>query len=280
MERQKKSYPNQPSPNYKGPRQFGGNFISEIYSSGSRRLYKTSNLELSLLSILAGGFMCVASLFSVLLSANVTSTVQYLMSGLGLTLGMLLVLLTNSVLFTDANIFVPANFKHISMAGACLRLFRFWIIAWIGNLIGALLIAYLAYLSQDFSESVKGSLSHIANLKLAHFGSTNYRGVTELIISGMLANWLIALVSFFALSSRNLMNQFVITFLVFVFIAASNFQYFPLNVSYFLLDAFSGNNISLSNAFFANLIPVSMGNISGAGLLVAVPLLFLAKKRR
>lgn len=282
MERQKKTYQSQgaPRPHHRGTRYAGGNFIYEIYNAGSRRLNRVSSIELFLLSVLAGAFMCLASLLSLLFISEITTAgVQYLLSGLGFTLGMLLVLLTNSALFTEGNIFAPANFYHTTMTRSCLRLFRFWLITFIGNIIGAFLFAYFVYLTQDYSETFKQNLMNLVYLKLTHAGTSNYKGMGELLLSGMIANWIIALVSFFALASRNLMNQFVITFLVFAFIAASNFQYFPINLGYFSLNAFLVRSISVSDVFFFNLLPVGIGNILGAGLLAAGSLLVLAKKR-
>ncbi|MBA2653501.1 MAG: formate/nitrite transporter family protein [Gammaproteobacteria bacterium] len=280
MERPKKSNYSNPAPKHKGVRYGGGNFIYDVYNSGGRRLYRISNLELALLSILGGAFICAGTLFSLLIITEVTSVgMQYLLSALGLTTGMLLVLLTNSVLFTEANIYVPNNFYHITMMRGWLRLFRFWLISWFGNIIGAFVFAYLVYLTQEHSAIFKQNLATIINAKLVHSQTHNFRSTGELILSGMLANWIIGFVAYFALVSRNLMNQFVIVLLAFALVIAANFQYFPFNVSYLSLNTFLGAPMPLSEAIFFNLIPVSLGNILGAGLLVAAPLLFLSKKR-
>lgn len=281
MDRQKKSYPAQGSGGHKHHRtgRPSGNFLYEIYSSGARRLNRISNLELALLSVLAGGFMSLASFLSVLLTVGMSpSGAQYLLSGLGLTAGMMLVLLTNAALFTEANIFVPGTFYNVPFSQGFLRLFRFWSIVFLGNLVGALLFACLVYLAQEYSDTFKQSLINVISLKLSHADSASYRNFGQLLVSGMVANWVIALACFFGLASRNIMNQFIIVFLVFTFVAASNLQYFPLNVGYFSLDVFFTRSVSWVGAFFFNLIPVAIGNILGASILVAGSLLTLAKK--
>jgi formate transporter len=281
MERtqKKSSYTGQPGQRYKGPRPPSSNLINEVYHVGSRRLNRTSNLELFLLAILAGAFMCAATLFSLLLVSGITTIgIQNLMGGLGLTVGLLLIILTKSILFSEANVYVPANFYQLSIVKGCLRLFRFWIITWIGNFIGAFLLAFLIYLCQEYSDQFKQLLTAMNSAKLYHPNGT-LRGTGELIISGMLANWLIALVAFFAFASRNLVNQFVILLLVLSLIYGANFQYFTINLSYLSLATFLGKPVGLLNAIFFNLIPVSLGNILGATILVSGPLLFLSKKR-
>jgi formate transporter len=265
-------------PRHRGPRHQSGNLIAEIYSASSRRLGRVSNVELFLLAILGGAFMCAATLASIHLTGDfVSGGSQYLLTALALSAGLLLVVITKSALFTEANIYVSSNFYNLTIMDSCLRLFRFWLIVWIGNFLGALIFAYLVYLSQDYSEGFRQALSNMTMTKLTNAGQL--KGTGELIISGMLANWLIALVTFFAVASRNLVNQFILVFLVFILTFTTNFQYFPINLSYAVLDTFLAGKIGLFNAIFYNLIPVSLGNVLGAALLVSAPLLFLSKKR-
>jgi formate/nitrite transporter FocA (FNT family) len=216
MDRPRKSFPSQNAPRFqKGPRPASGNFLYEIYNMGGRRLNRVSNVELFFLAILGGGFICLGSLLSLLLTMGSTA-VQPLLAALGFTLGMLLVLLTNAALVTEANIFIPNNFYRTTIAHGCLKLFRFWGITFVGNIVGAIVFAYFVYLSQEYSDTFRQNLLNLMTVKLSHASNFSYRSMGELILSGMIANWVIALVVFFALASRNLMNQFVITFLVFI----------------------------------------------------------------
>lgn len=261
-----------------GSRPYTGNVVNEVYMSGGRRIAKSSNLELFTLALLAGGFMCAATLFSVLIGADINQIgTQTLFSGLALTTGFLLVVLTKGVLFSEANLYIPANFYNLSLLDGCLRLFRFWVISWIGNLLGALIFAALIYACQEYSSSAKQMLTSLVATKIIH-ANGSLRGTGELILSGMLANWLIALAAFFAFASRNLVNQFILLFLVVSFVYVTNLQYFPFNLSYLCLTTFLGHSVGFFDTLFYNLIPVSLGNVLGATILVSGPLLFLSKR--
>lgn len=284
MERSKKpgpySGPSGPKHHHKGIRPPSGNFISDIYAMGSRRLGRLSNIDILFMSVLGGAFITVGALLSLLLTINITTpSVHFLLMGLGLSVGFLLVVLTNSALFTEANIFVPSNLYNATALVACLRLFRFWGLAFVGNIVGALVVSLIIYLSQTYSEGFRAMLMSVVSDKVAHVSLGKIRGTGELLLSGMLGNWIVALVSFFALASRNLINQFVIIFLAFLVIVAAGFQYFPVNVAYFCLNLFFGNSIGLIDLFGFNLIPVGVGNILGGALLVGGPLLFLSRRR-
>lgn len=263
---------------HKGSRPIG-NALPDMYNVAGRRLSKYSNFELFFLAVLGGAFMCIGAFASILLIKEVAPTgAQNLLSSLGLTVGLLLVLLTNSVLVTESNVYVPNNFYHLSILKSCLRMFRFWSIAWIGNFVGAFLVALFIYFSQDYGQTTQQYFVNITALKLAHANGT-FRNTPELIISGMLANWLIATVTFFAFASRNLLSQFIIIFLAFIIIIAANLQYFPANLGYFFLGAFIDNSKGLAHAIFFNLIPVTLGNILGGALLVGGMLFYLSRKR-
>ncbi len=262
-----------------GPRPPSSNLPYDVYQSAGRRLSRFTSFQLFYFSIIGGAFFTAGTLLAVLLTSEIVNpATQVLLSGLGLTVGMLFVILTNTILFSEGNIYVPANFNQQTIARSCLQLFRFWLIVWIGNFIGAFIFSYFVYLSQEYSPALQQTFSLIISNKLA-YSNGSIRGTAELIISGMLANWLVVIGTFFAIASRNLINQFTILFLVFILIIAANFQYFPANLGYFLLGAFTGNTKGLADAIFLNLIPVSLGNILGASLLACGTLLLLSKRR-
>lgn len=262
-----------------GPRPPGGNLPYDVYQSAARRLNRFTSFQLFYFSIIAGALFTAGSLLAVLLTSEIVNPAnQVLLSALGLTIGMLLVILTNTILFSEGNIYVPYNFDQQTIARSCLRLFHFWLITWIGNFIGAFIFSYFVYLSQEYSPALHQTFGLIMSNKLAYSNGL-MRGTGELIISGMLANWLIVIGTFYAIASRNLINQFIILFLLFVLIIAANFQYFPANLGYFLLGAFTGNTRGLADAIFLNLIPVSLGNILGGSLLACGTLLLLSRKR-
>jgi formate transporter len=282
MDRIKKGTPSSPSSgrSMKGYRPSQGSLLQEAYLNGSRRLTKISGYEVFFLAIWGGAFMTVAALLSVLLTMEIAiSGVQYILMALGLSVGLVFIILTNSVLFTEPNIYVPGNFYNSTICDSFLRLFWFWGIAWIGNIIGAIIVSFLVYLSQIYSNLFTDTLLGITATKYAHVRNFKFHGTGELLVSGMLSNWIIALASFFAMASRNLINQFIIIFLAFLVIVAANFQFFPANIGYFALNVLMGRSIGIVDLFAMNLIPVSIGNILGAAILVGWPLLYLSKRR-
>lgn len=284
MERTKKgqSHPSTSKTTTRPARSYrSSNLIQDIYTSSSRKLSKISNAELFFLSIFGGAFITVGALTSLMLNMEVvTSGAQFILITLGLTAGFILALLTNSVLFSEANVYVPANFFNYSVGSSWLQLAKFWLISWFGNLIGAVIVAFLVYLANYYSVSFVNMLESISANKLAVVKTLRFQGPGELMISGVLAAWVLSMVSFAAHASRNLINQFIILFLGVLIITAANFQYYPINLGYFTLNVFLGRSPGILDVIILNLVPVSIGNVLGATILVAWPLLYLQKRGR
>jgi formate/nitrite transporter FocA (FNT family) len=283
MDRTRKpgSYSNAPPYKYRGSRHGSSSLLQEIYATGSRQFTKITGTEIFLLAVLGGAFMTIASLLAILFMTGITAPgIRYLLSGLGLSVGFILVILTNSVLVTEANVFVPNNFYNDTIMKAWSRLLRFWGLAWVGNIVGAIIVSCLIYFSRIHVDvSFSDNLTNLVADEVAHVSAHKFRGIHELILSGLLANWIVALTSFFAQASRNFINQFVIVFLAFITITATGFEYFPVNTGLFSLNAFMGKSPGLLDIFVLNLIPVTIGNILGGAILVGAPLLFMHKKK-
>lgn len=281
MERTKRGPTNPSSSKSSRPVRYQSNLIQDIYTSNSRRLGKINNGELFFLSVLGGGFITLGTLVATMLNMEVTASgAQFLLITLGLTAGYLFVVLTNAVLFSEGNVYVPANFYNYTLGESWLRIAKFWLISWIGNVIGAIIIAFLVYLAPRYSDTFIRMITALSAGKLAHVQSMQYHGTGEILVSGMLAAWVISIVTYAALASRNLINQFIIIFLGVLIITTANFQFFPFNLGFFALNVFLGQSAGLVDILVLNLLPVSIGNILGATILVAWPLLYLQRRRK
>lgn len=113
------------------------------------------------LSIFAGAFICVGAALSALLSVGVTfEGLRNLLTGLGFVAGFSMVIISNSALFTEINVILPLTvymrFKarrgHASIWAHCSAIARFWLVCYVGNVIGALLMASMLGFSQILAE--------------------------------------------------------------------------------------------------------------------------------
>lgn len=255
------------------PAQYVGaeHVMDQMASFGHDRLHRLDPLRVFVLAVLAGGFITIGGLFSVLLGAGVEPDgLQRLVEGFAFSAGFFFVVLSEAVLFTEANVVLPATL--LSSRGGAGRVARFWAIAWIGNLVGALLVAQLVALAQTYPAPVIELLGELVELKLAYAREGTSAAWGQAVLSGVLANWLVGMAAFFAMMGRTILGKYVPVLLAVMVFVAANFQHSPANMGYFALwMAETAQGPGWPTALWWNIIPAGIGNMLGAALLVAAP---------
>ncbi len=243
--------------------------------AGARRIKTLSAIQILVLGAVGGGFITVGALFSVLLGAGVHSPgPQRLLEGLGFSAGFFFVILSEAVLFTEANVALPATMLRHDVDVPGLRVARFWALAWIGNLAGAILVGWLIHVAQHYPPDVNGLLAELVHRKMSYRAEGGFGAWGKLILSGMLANWLVGMAAFFSVMGRTLFGKYIPVFLAVTLFVAANFQHSPANMGYFSLIMPSGHGPGWDAALLWNVIPVGIGNIIGGSLLVVLPFWF------
>lgn len=236
--------------------------------------------QILILAMMGGAFVTFGALFSLLLSTGVTASgPQLLLQGLGFSTGFFMIILSRAALFTEANVILPASFLQMSWGEISSKAFRFWIIAWIGNMLGALIVGQVIAFAQTYPDYVQDALAAVVSKKMAYMEEGSTTAWFRIIVSGMLGNALIGMAAFFATMGNTLFGKFVPVFLVVSLFVAGNLQHSPANMGYFSLSMASGGGPGWASAFLWNVIPAGIGNVLGGSLLVALPFWFAFRNR-
>ena len=249
--------------------------IDAMGEFGLARVLHLSTLRILLLAILAGGFITLGALFSVLLATGVESEgAVRLMEGLGFSTGFFFVILAGAVLFTEANVVAPAAL--LSSPRAAVRLIlQFWVLAWVGNFLGALVTGAAINVAQDYSPAFDALLREIVDTKLAYRDEGGIAGWGKAVLSGVLANWIVGMAAFFATMGRTIIGKYIPVFLAVTLFVSAGFQHSPANMGFFSIIMPTGEGPGWDVAFAWNIIPAGIGNILGGVLLVALPFWFI-----
>ena len=258
---------------------FTNRMMQQMAQYGRRPLGRIKTGHIFVQALLAGGFMTLGALLSLLLAVGeVTPGVQTLLLGLGLSFAFFLVMMTNSVMFSDNYVMLPSSFYNVPTANRAVLLIRFWILAWVGNFIGAYIIGWLIYLAQFFAPSVFSLLQKniVKDLAYQQLGMT---GWWQAVLSGVLGNWLICFAMLITVLGRNTIDKYLPLLLASILLVAGGFQYAPVNMGYFSM-LMAGHGAGWGAVFMWNLLPASLGNIIGGVVLVSLPIWYLAKAHR
>ena len=124
-------------------------------------------------------------------------------------------------MFTEANVVLPATLletRHLAR-----RISTFWAMAWIGNLLGAILTAHLVAAAQTYPRSVIDLLGDVIDAKLQYADVGGAAAWFQLVLSGVLANWLVGMAAFFATMGRTIFGKYIpILLAVTTFVAAGS----------------------------------------------------------
>lgn len=245
---------------------------------------KSSFGKLLVLGILAGAFIAFAAEGSNMAAFNLFA--QPTTYGLGKALagsifgtGLMLVVLAGGELFTGNTLMIAAVLNRRISIGSVLRN---WIIVYMGNLIGSLLIAYMMANSGLFGSG--GDMLGAVTLKIAVYKV--HLSFTQALFLGIMCNWLVCLAVWMAYGADTMAGKIAAIFFPIWLFITSGFEHSVANMYYIPAGLFIKGNekfaslLGLSrealdgltwNSFFIhNLIPVTLGNIIGGGILVAM----------
>jgi formate/nitrite transporter len=248
------------------------------------------------LAILAGAFIALGAIFSTTVAAGsgtinaadgaaaFTAALPYgltrLLAGLAFSLGLILVVVGGAELFTGNNLIVMAWADgKVSTA----LLLRNWAIVYLGNFVGSIGTAILMFLTRQYLFG-KGAIG-IAALNTG-VTKVNY-DFLQAIALGILCNGLVCLAIWMTYSARSTIDRIIaIIFPITAFVAAgfehsiANMYFVPYALFVKSFDpgfiAEVGakvpqlDTLTWGNFLLNNLLPVTIGNIIGGSLLVAV----------
>ena len=228
------------------------------------------------LAIAGSAFVTFGALFSPLLSDGVeTAGPKLLLQGLGFSTSYFIIVLSRAALFTEANVILPASALQTPEFNLPPEAWRFWALAWVGNMVGAFLFGQIVGFAQVYPESVTTLMSATVDKKMAYMieGGTAVDWL-RVVVSGALGNGLIGMAAFFAIMANTLIGKYVPIFLVVSLFVAGNLQHSPANMGYFSLAAAMADMPGWGTVFLWNIIPAGIGNILGAVAFVAFPFWF------
>ncbi|MBX0359718.1 formate/nitrite transporter family protein [Halobacillus sp. Nhm2S1] len=242
--------------------------VDEFGEKGRDHLNKPFRAQF-LLALTAGSFMTFGAVFSILLAVGVeTKGIYHLLSGLGFAAGYSMVFISGAVLFTEINVLLPSYL--FNKAGLMkTNIYKFWMSSYIGNIIGAFLVAVLIQWSGSFASTFYPELEMYLDHKMK-FMDHGVKGWFQVLVSGVLANWLIGMAAFLTTSARDLTGKILGTTLPVVLFVAGNFQHSAANMGYFSMGFLASDKYTWYEYIFFNLVPASIGNLIGGAILVSL----------
>jgi formate transporter len=261
---------------------------------------KKANLPLAnmfLLAILAGAFIGIGAIFATTVSSGSMAVkdasgaaafatglpygVVRLLTGLVFTVGLILVVVGGSELFTGNTLITMAFMsKKVSLTG----LLRNWGVVYLGNLVGSVATAYIVFLGKQYSFG-NGAIGLTA-LNIGE--SKTALDFVQAIALGIMCNALVCMAVWMCYSARTTTDKILAIIPPISCFVAAGFEHSIANMYFIpvaLFVKYGGDpkffemigktaadfpHLTWSNFFVANLLPVTIGNIIGGGFMVGI----------
>ena len=241
--------------------------------------------NLSIKAMLVMGFLAGAYIaFGGFLMTTVTQdAAQYvgigiskMLGGLVFAVGLMLVVVGGAELFTG-NCLMP-----IGVLSGCVpigKVLKNWGIVYVANLIGSVAIAWLVYNSGLASGATGVNALKIATAKVNI-------SFTPALIRGILCNWLVVMAVWMSFSALDVVSKYICCVIPVSAFVAMGFEHSVANMYFIPLGMFikAGSpdvveaaalapdklaSLTMSG-FWGNIIPVTLGNMAGGILFVAI----------
>jgi len=233
--------------------------------------HKTRNTAITtlLLGIMAGIFLSFGGVAYMMVSGNVADHgLGKFLGGSIFPVGLILIVLGGGELFTGNNLMtmglLQKKYSSIQMA-------RNWVIVWVGNMIGSMFIAYLVVRSGMLSDpNASSGLSSAGDFAVSLAHKKVSLDFIQLLLRGILCNLIVSLAVLVSNVARDGMCKiFLIWFPIAAFVIAG-YEHCVANMLYITSAILLGAEISWAQFFMGNLVPVTVGNIIGGGVIIPV----------
>lgn len=270
--------------------------IAEYTIEAGVKKTKLTIINMFILGILAGAFIAFAAEGSNMAAYNLfakpeTYGLGKALAGLIFGTGLMLVLVAGGELFTGNTMIIAAVFEKKTTFAAMIKN---WFFVYLGNIVGSLFIAYMMNASGLFGSSsglLGGMTIKIAAYKVGlSFSQAFYLGI--------MCNWLVCLAVWMCYGAKDIAGKILAVFFpIWLFITSgfehsvANMYYIPAGIMAKSTKVFVDSAATLgvtpeklaslnAGSFIVNnLIPVTLGNIVGGGIFVALAYWFLYVKK-
>jgi formate/nitrite transporter len=259
---------------------------------------KKANLRadnMFVLGILAGAFIGIGAIFATTVSAgaitirDAAGTAGFLtglpygftrlLAGLVFSTGLILVIVGGAELFTGNTLITMA---FASKKVTLMQLLRNWGVVYLGNLVGAILTAYVVFLGKQYTFG--GGSIGLAALTIGETKTS--LAFLQAVALGIMCNALVCMAVWMCYSARSTTDKILAIIPPIACFVAAGFEHSIANMYFIpagLFVKYSGGaefftaigktaadfpHLTWSNFFVANLIPVTIGNIIGGGIMV------------
>ena len=237
------------------------------------RLLKKNPLGYFLMSALAGAYIG----FGILLSFTVGGTLgpipmNKIAMGLSFGIALSLVIIAGAELFTGNAMVLYNGWRQKTVT--LTDVIGLWVVCYLGNLVGAVILSFIFYGAAGTAGGVGQALAGAAATKMS-------LPPLVLFLRGILCNVLVCLAVWCGFRCKSDSGKLIMTFWCLYAFFTCGFEHSVANMTVLTLGLLNPAGMAVSfSGFGYNLLWVTLGNLVGAGVFLAIPYGIAAAKKQ
>ena len=255
--------------------------VTNIIDAGQAKLFYSTK-DTIIRAIMGGALLTMAAAFAVTVTVTTGSP---LLGAILFPVGFIILYLFGYDLLTGVFVLGPLAWLDKRPGVTLKRVFRNWGLVFLGNFIGAFMIALFMAIIVTYGfdtppNEIGQAIGHIGEGRTVGYQEHGAGGMLTLFVRGMLCNFMVASGVVLSMVSKDVIGKVVAMWMPIMLFFFMGFEHSIVNMFLFPAGLLLGGNFTVSDYLIWNEIPTVLGNLVGGLLLVGLPLFATYGKKK
>ncbi len=250
-------------------------FVTKMVDSGESKVYMSAKDTL-IRAFMAGAILALAAVFAITVAVKTGSP---LAGAILFPVGFIMLYLMKFDLLTGVFMLVPLALLDKRPGVTINQVLRNWGLVFVGNLGGALSVAFMMSFILTYGYNVDGGaiaakVGSIGEARTLGYKAQGLDGWITIFIRGMLCNWMVSMGVVGAMISTSAGSKMMAMWMPIMLFFFMGFEHSIVNMFLFPFSMIMGGDFTIAEYLIWNEIPTVLGNLVGGFVFVALPLYY------
>ena len=250
-------------------------FVTKMVDSGESKIYMSTK-DTIIRAVMAGAILALAAVFAITVA---TKTGSPLLGAVLFPVGFIMLYLMKFDLLTGVFMLVPLAILDKRPGATMNQLYRNWSLVFVGNLIGALTVAFImsfvfTYGFNTDGGAIAAKVASIGEARTLGYQQHGLDGWLTIFLRGMLCNWMVSMGVVGAMVSTSATGKVAAMWMPIMLFFYMGFEHSIVNMFLFPFSMIMGGDFTVMDYLVWNELPTVLGNLVGGIVFVALPLYY------
>jgi formate/nitrite transporter len=250
-------------------------FVTKMVDSGESKVYMSTKDTL-IRGFMAGAILALAAMFAITVAIKTGSPI---LGAVLFPVGFIMLYLMKFDLLTGVFTLVPLALLDKRPGVTVNQVLRNWGLVFLGNLAGALTVAFMMSFIFTYGYNVDGGaiaakVASIGEARTLGYKEYGLDGWLTIFVRGMLCNWMVSMGVVGAMISTSAGSKMMAMWMPIMLFFFMGFEHSIVNMFLFPFSMIMGGGFTVADYLIWNELPTVLGNLVGGFVFVGLPLYY------